>query len=72
MLEECGLDEDEFMPRKMISPAEAEKLLLDKGLSRKEAEEVVKAVVVSRSSGVTFAPLTDKRQAYGNDDGVFD
>ena len=50
-------DPDEaYAPRKLLSPAQAEKLL--KGPAKKALEEVVEV-----SRGVSLAPLSDKREA---------
>lgn len=47
------LDDDTFMPRELVSPAQAEKGLLSK--------KVVGELAASVSSGNTIAPISDKR-----------
>jgi hypothetical protein len=50
--------EDDFAPRKLVSPAQAEKLLGKPGYREHLAD-----LVETKSSGVTLAPETDKRPA---------
>ena len=71
VLSEAGLKYEDIMPRKMLSPSEAEVALVASGMSKKEAILQIDAVINSRSSGVTFAPMTDKRPEFSGIDGVW-
>ena len=57
-LSEAGLSQEDFAPRKLVSPAQAKKLL----------GSVSETKVVKVSSGVTIAPETDKRADLGSRD----
>ena len=56
-LQRMGLDKNQRMPRTLISPPQAEKLL--KTMGKKLPEDYVDAI----SSGMTLAPSADPRQA---------
>jgi hypothetical protein len=57
------LDEDEIAPRRLVSPAQAEKLI---GGGKKTRDQITK-LTEKTSKGVTLAPLSDPRPALAAD-----
>lgn len=72
-LEFLGLTEDEIAPRTMISPAQAEELLVKQGYKRKMLPELIGHVIRKSPGGPTMVRESDKRPALSAaDEGVFE
>lgn len=61
-----GLSEDEYAPRELVSPAQAEKMCK----KAKIPIEAMSSLVASRKGNPTIAPISDSRPAYEVDAGV--
>ena len=67
-----GLSVDEFSPRKFVSPAECEKVLLAKGYKRKDLPMYLGSIVASRAGNPTMVIESDPRPSLGNAGDCFD
>lgn len=63
---EHDVSEDDYSPRKLVSPAQAEKICKSKGLSF----DGLTSMIRTQTGKPTIAPLTDKRSEYAIDVGV--
>lgn len=72
-LQFLGLTFDEIAPRQMVSPAQAEDLLLKQGYKRKMLPSLLNDVVQRAPGAPTMVPSTDKRPSLlESSEGVFD
>lgn len=62
-LVKLGVPYDEFIEERMVSPAQAEKILLRYKYKRKQLPELLEGLVSKPTGKATLAPLSDKRQA---------
>lgn len=60
-LKSNGLSDDVIYPKKLITPAEAEKQLAKVGMTRKEIQNEISDMIMSKSSGFTFSQMSDRR-----------
>lgn len=58
-----GLDEDQVMPRKLVTITECEKLLKSAGATKDQVDTFKLRYTTKDSSGLTIAPITDRRPA---------
>jgi len=72
-LEELGVPRESSAPETLVSPAEAERLLIKAGHRRKELPNLLEGVTMKPRGKPTLARLADKRPAMGDlTEGVFD
>ena len=64
---DAGLREEDIWKTEMISPAQAEDALIEKGFKRSELPNILNKLVKTTVGSPTLVPLTDKRQEIGGD-----
>jgi hypothetical protein len=73
LMSEHDVPEEEHFVAKLVSPAQAEKLLRTYGgLKQKEAKHLLKSVSIQPPTRRTLAPITDEREALEDSGSVFD
>lgn len=72
-LEQLGVPRESVAPETLVSPAEAERLLITAGHRRKELPSLLEGITMKPRGKPSLARLADKRPVYGDiTEGVFD